>query len=93
MRLGAGFTGGVWPAHWLADLGAGRFDGAWLVQNFKALRPEGVWEKYDALFANPEREHDRFLEFERWWNACYFLGREEIIARAGPVRDAARGRR
>jgi hypothetical protein len=80
MRLGAGFTGGVWPAHWLADLGAGRFDGAWLVQNFEVLRPEGVWKKYDALFANPEREHDRFLEFERWWNACYFLGREEIIA-------------
>jgi hypothetical protein len=80
MRLLGGFTGGVWPAHWLADLGAGRFDGAWLVQNFEALRPEGVWKKYDSLFAQPEREQDRFLEFERWWNGFYFLGREEILS-------------
>ncbi len=80
MRLAGGFTGGVWPAHLLADLGAGRFDGAWLVQNFENLRPEGVWKKYDSLFAQPEREHDRFLEFERWWNGFYFLGREEILS-------------
>lgn len=80
MRLAGGFTGGVWAAHWLADLGAGRFDGAWLVQNFEALRPEGVFKKYDSLFAQPEREHDRFLEFERWWNGFYFLGREEILS-------------
>jgi hypothetical protein len=80
MRLGGGLAGGVWPAHWLSDLGAGRFDGAWLVQNFEILRPEGVWAKYDALWARPEREHDRFLEFERWWNGFYFLGREEILA-------------
>lgn len=80
MRLAGGFTGGVWPAHLLADLGAGRFDGAWLVQNFETLRPEGVWKKYDSLFARPEQEHDRFLEFERWWNGFYFLAREEILA-------------
>jgi hypothetical protein len=80
MRLLAGFTGGVWPAHLLADLGAGRFDGAWLVQNFEALRPEGVWKKYDSLWAHPERERERFLEFERWWNGFHFLGREEILA-------------
>ncbi|MGX6569542.1 DUF3141 domain-containing protein [Cupriavidus necator] len=80
MRLLAGFTGGVWPAHLLADLGAGTFDGAWLVQNFEALRPEGVWKKYETLWAHPERERDRFLEFERWWNGFYFLGREEILA-------------
>lgn len=80
MRLAGGFTGGVWAAHLLADLGAGRFDGAWLVQNFESLRPEGVWKKYDTLFARPEREHDRFLEFERWWNGFYFLGREEILS-------------
>ncbi|CAG9184024.1 DUF3141 domain-containing protein [Cupriavidus pinatubonensis] len=80
MRLLAGFTGGVWPAHLLADLGAGTFDGAWLVQNFEALRPEGVWKKYETLWAHPERERDRFLGFERWWNGFYFLGREELLA-------------
>jgi hypothetical protein len=80
MRLSGALTGGVWATHWLADLGAGRFDGAWLVQNFEWLRPEGLWKKYDGLFADPGREHDRFLEVERWWNAFYFLGREEILA-------------
>jgi hypothetical protein len=80
MRLSGAITGGAWSAHWLADLGAGRFDGAWLVQNFELLRPEGLWKKYDGLFADPAAEHDRFLEFERWWNAFYFLGREEILA-------------
>lgn len=80
MRLGGAFGGGAWLAHFAADLGAGRFDGAGLVQNFEVLQPEGVWTKYDRLWAQPESEHDRFLEFERWWNAFYFLGREEILS-------------
>lgn len=79
MRLLGGFSGGVWPAHLAADLGGGTFDGAWLVQNFEGLRPEGVFRKYDTLFADPERERERFLEFERWWNGFYFLGRDEIV--------------
>lgn len=80
MRLGGALSGGAWLAHLAADLGAGRFDGAALVQNFETLQPEAVWKKYDTLWAQPEREHDRFLEFERWWNAYCFLGREEILA-------------
>jgi len=80
MRLMGGLLGGVWPAHLAADLGHGRFDGAWLVQNFEALRPEGVWKKYDQVFAHPGREQERFLEFERWWNGFYKLGREEILS-------------
>lgn len=85
MRLLGGFTGGIWPAHWASDLGAGRFDGAWLVQNFEALRPEGVFKKYDTLFAQPETERDRFLEFERWWNGFYQLAREEMLSIAGDL--------
>lgn len=80
MRLLGGFSGGVWPVHWLSDLGGGTFDGAWLVQNFESLRPEGVFHKYDDLFARPEDERERFLEFERWWNGFYFLGRDEMLA-------------
>ncbi|SCK20491.1 Poly(3-hydroxyalkanoate) synthetase [Variovorax sp. HW608] len=80
MRLLGGFTGGTWPAHWLSDLGGGTFDGAWLVQNFEALRPEGVFRKYDTLFAQPGLERERFLEFERWWNGFYFLGGQEMLA-------------
>jgi hypothetical protein len=27
-----------------------------------------------------DRERERFLEFERWWNGFYFLSREEMLA-------------
>lgn len=80
MRLFAGLTGGAWLAHLLADLGDGRFDGAWLVQNFESLKPEAVWQKYADLFARVDAERDRFLAFERWWNGFYVLSREEILA-------------
>jgi hypothetical protein len=80
MRVAGGFVGGTWLVHLLGDLGDGRFDGAWLVQNFEKLKPEAVWEKYANLFANIDAERDRFLEFERWWNGFYFLSREEIVA-------------
>lgn len=80
MRLGGGITGGTWLPHFLADLGDGRFDGAWLVQNFEALNPaNSLWDKNYAVFANPEAERERFLEFERWWTGFYFLSREEIV--------------
>ena len=73
MRIAGGFVGGAWLVRLLADLGQGRFDGAWLVQNFENLKPEAVWEKYANLFAHIETERERFLEFERWWNGFYFL--------------------
>lgn len=79
MRLSAGFTGGTWLVHLLADLGDGCFDGAWLVQNFESLKPEAVWQKYADLFTRVDTERDRFLDFERWWNGFYFLSREEIL--------------
>ncbi|MBK3404075.1 DUF3141 domain-containing protein [Methylorubrum populi] len=80
MRIAAGLLGGAWIAHFLADLGDGRFDGAWLVQNFENLKPEGVWEKYANLYVQVDSERERFLSFERWWNGFYFLGREEILS-------------
>ncbi|BBC00222.1 MULTISPECIES: DUF3141 domain-containing protein [Bradyrhizobium] len=61
-------------------LGDGRFDGAWLVQNFENLKPEEVWEKYANLLTHLDEERERFLKFERWWNGFYFLSREEILA-------------
>ena len=81
MRVTGGLLGGAWLAHLTADLGDGRFDGAWLAQNFENLKPEkAIWGKYAHLFANVDTERDRFLEFERWWNGYYFLSREEILA-------------
>ena len=81
MRVSGGLLGGAWLAHMLADLGDGRFDGAWLAQNFENLKPEkAIWDKYADLFSKVDSERDRFLEFERWWNGFYFLSREEIVA-------------
>ncbi len=81
MRVMGGLIGGAWLTHFLADLGDGRLDGAWLVENFENLKPENaVWEKYAGLFSDPEGERERFLEFERWWNGFYSLSCEEILA-------------
>lgn len=80
MRIAGGFVGGAWLTHFLADFADGRLDGAWLVQNFEGLKPEATWEKYARLYSEIDSERDRFLEFERWWNGFYFLGREEILA-------------
>ena len=81
MRTLGSLSGGAWLPHLAGDLGDGRFDGAWLVQNFELLNPEtAVWEKYARLLADPEGERERFLAFERWWNAFYDLSREEIVA-------------
>jgi hypothetical protein len=79
MRTAGAFTGGVWAVRWLSDLGAGRFDGAWLVYNFELLNPANTfWKKPYAVFRDPEGEGPRFLEFERWWTGFYLLNEEEI---------------
>ena len=81
MRISGGLLGGSWLTHFIADLGNGRFDGAWLAQNFESLQPEkAIWEKHANLFNNVDTESDRFLEFERWWNGFYSLSREEMVA-------------
>ncbi len=79
MRYAGGLLGGSWLASLSSDLGAGKFDGAWLVQNFENLNPANTfWNKYYQVFANVDTETERFLEFERWWGGYYLLNREEI---------------
>ncbi len=79
MRYAGGLLGGTWLASLAADLGNGRFDGAWLVQNFENLNPANTfWEKYYHLYASVDTERPRFLEFERWWGGFYLMNREEI---------------
>ena len=81
MRIAGGLLGGAWLTHLTADLGGGRFDGAWLAQNFENLKPEkAIWEKYAHLLTNIDSERERFLAFERWWNGFYFLSRDEMLA-------------
>jgi pimeloyl-ACP methyl ester carboxylesterase/tellurite resistance protein len=79
MRYLGGLSGGVVPALLLADLGNGEFDGANLVSNFENLNPgNSLWKKYYDVFANPEKEAARYLEFERWWSSFYFMNENEI---------------
>ena len=81
MRITAGLVGGVWLTHFLADLGHGQFDGAWLAQGFETLKPgNAMWEKYATLFTHIDTEQQRFLDFERWWNGFYRLSGEEMVA-------------
>jgi pimeloyl-ACP methyl ester carboxylesterase len=79
MRYAGGLLGGTWLSSFVADLNNGRFDGAWLVQNFENLNPANTfWSKYYHVFANVDTEPPRFLEFERWWGGFYLMNREEI---------------
>src|SRR5512143_401725 len=79
MRYAGGLLGGTWLASLSSDLGAGTFDGAYLVQNFENLNPANTfWNKYYQLFATVDTEAERFLEFERWWGGYFLLNREEI---------------
>jgi pimeloyl-ACP methyl ester carboxylesterase len=79
MRYAGGMLGGTWLSSFVSDLAGGKFDGAWLVQNFENLNPANTfWSKYYHLFANVDSEAPRFLEFERWWGGFYLLNREEI---------------
>jgi pimeloyl-ACP methyl ester carboxylesterase len=79
MRYSGGMLGGTWLSSLMADLGNGKFDGAWLVQNFEKLNPaNSLWDKYYNLYTNIDTERARFLEFERWWGGYYLMNREEI---------------
>jgi pimeloyl-ACP methyl ester carboxylesterase len=79
MRYSGGLLGGTWLSSFVSDLADGKFDGAWLVQNFENLNPANTFvDKLYHLFANVDTEAPRFLEFERWWGGFYLMNREEI---------------
>ena len=80
MRYTGGLTGGSWITCLLGDLGAGKFDGAWLVQNFENQNPSNtLWSKQYNLYANIDTEPARYLQFEKWWGGHVFLNAEEIL--------------
>jgi len=79
MRYSGGMLGGTWLASFTADMGAGIFDGAYLVENFENLNPANTfWDKYYNLYSKVDTEAPRFLEFERWWGGFFLMNREEI---------------
>ena len=78
MRYTGGLLGGTWTARLMSDLGGGLFDGAWLVSNFDNLNLANTyWTKPYNVWANPEKEEARYLNFEKWWGAFVRLRGEE----------------
>jgi pimeloyl-ACP methyl ester carboxylesterase len=81
MRYSGGLLGGSWLTALTSDLGHGKFDGAWLVQNFENQNPANtLWTKRYNLYAKIDTEAPRYLGFERWWGGHVNLNGEEIQA-------------
>jgi len=79
MRYSGGLLGGSWLTALTSDLGHGKFDGAWLVQNFENLNPANtLWTKPYNLYSKIDTEAPRYLGFERWWGGHVNLNAEEI---------------
>ena len=79
MRYLGGVLGGSWLTALAGDLGAGVFDGAWLVQNFENQNPANtLWSKPYGVYSKIDTEPERYLEFERWWGGHVNLNTEEI---------------
>jgi pimeloyl-ACP methyl ester carboxylesterase len=78
MRYAGASLGGSWLASLAGDMGADRFDGVHLVENFEKLNPANTWwDKYYKLWSRVDTESGRFLEFERWWGGfCRLTGSE-----------------
>jgi pimeloyl-ACP methyl ester carboxylesterase len=79
MRYSGGLLGGSWLTALTSDLGAGKFDGGWLVQNFENLNPSNtLWTKQYNVYAKVDSEAPRYLEFEKWWGGHVSLNAQEI---------------
>jgi pimeloyl-ACP methyl ester carboxylesterase len=79
MRYAGGLLGGIWLASFLSDLGNGRFDGAWLEENFESLNPGNtLWSKQYNLYSNVDSSEERYLTFEKWWDGYSEMTKEEI---------------
>jgi hypothetical protein len=79
MRYTGGVLGGSWATALASDLGHGKFDGAWLVQNFEGLNPANTfWTKQYDLYANIDTEGPRYLGFEKWWGGHVLLTGTEM---------------
>src|SRR5499426_464630 len=79
MRYSGGLLGGSWLTALTGDLGHGKFDGAWLVQNFENQNPANtLWTKQYNLYSKIDTEAPRYLGFERYWGGHVNLNAEEI---------------
>ena len=79
MRYSGGLFGGSWLTALTGDLGAGIFDGAWLVENFEGMNPSNtLWTKQYNLYSKVDTEAERYLGFEVWWGGHVLLNAGEM---------------
>jgi len=79
MRYTGGMAGGSWMTALAGDMGNGKFDGGYLVENFENLNPANtLWAKNYDLWSKVDTEGPRFIEFEKWWGGHVNLNAEEI---------------
>lgn len=79
MRYAGGLLGGIWLTSLLSDLGNGKFDGAWLEENFESLNPGNtLWTKQYNLYSNVDTDEERYLTFEKWWDGYSEMTKEEM---------------
>ncbi len=79
MRYTGGLLGGSWLTALMGDLGNGKFDGAWLVNNFENLNPANTyWTKHYNLYRKIDTEAPRYLEFEQWWGGHVLMNADEM---------------
>jgi hypothetical protein len=79
MRYTGGLLGGTWMTSLANDLGNGKFDGAYLVQNFENLNPANtLWTKQYNLYSKIDTEEERYLNFEKWWGGLFLMNAEEM---------------
>ncbi|MBK8752227.1 MAG: DUF3141 domain-containing protein [Candidatus Competibacteraceae bacterium] len=79
MRYSGGLAGGSWVTALTGDLSKGKFDGAYLVENFEKQNPANtLWTKNYDLWSKVDTEGPRFLEFEKWWGGHVNLNAEEM---------------
>jgi pimeloyl-ACP methyl ester carboxylesterase/tellurite resistance protein len=81
MRYMGGLLGGTWLTSLCGDLGNGKFDGAYLVENFENLNPANtLWTKQYNLYSKIDTEESRYLGFEKWWGGYFLTTKEEMSA-------------
>ena len=79
MRYLGGMLGGSWLTALTGDLGAGVFDGAWLVSNFESGNPANTyWTKQYEVWADVDHAAPRYLGFEKWWGGHVMMNAEEM---------------
>ncbi len=79
MRYSGGLYGGSWLTALTGDLGAGIFDGAYLVENFEGMNPSNTWwSKQYNVYSKVDTEAERYLGFEIWWGGHVLLNAEEM---------------